>query len=304
VAARRRTRERQVTAMPEPAARCEEVRVQDWQPVLDKALNNLPQKYRAAIVLCDLEGTSYKDAARQLGWPEGTLSVRLMRARNMLARRLAKKDGPVLAAALPTLLAEDQASAVLPPKLVLATVQTAGLLAAGQALSAGAISPRVAALMDAVLKALLLSKLKAAAGVFLLSLLAIGAAILVYAAIVAQGNVAQQKSDQELIQGSWTLVKMERDGQAIPLLNQQPCIFTGNRFRKGGQGEEQLFKLDSGKNPREIDLIAPGVGVAKGIYALAGDSLQISLSIDGDSRPFKFATSPGSQNVLMVLKKK
>jgi RNA polymerase sigma factor (sigma-70 family) len=53
-AARRRERERQVGEMPQPEVAPAEP--QDWRPLLDEELNALPGKYRAAVVLCDLEG--------------------------------------------------------------------------------------------------------------------------------------------------------------------------------------------------------------------------------------------------------
>src|SRR5438552_3840845 len=59
-AARRKERERQVTAMPEPAA-AEPGQWQDLQPLLDGELSRLPDKYRAIIVLCDLEGKTRKE---------------------------------------------------------------------------------------------------------------------------------------------------------------------------------------------------------------------------------------------------
>src|SRR5215469_15021140 len=82
-AAKRRARERQVTQMPESAV-TEQGLWHDLQPLLDQALNRLPDIYRVAIVLCDLEGKTRREAARQLGVPEGTLAARLARARGML----------------------------------------------------------------------------------------------------------------------------------------------------------------------------------------------------------------------------
>src|SRR5580704_17015293 len=66
--AKRRARERQVVDMPETAAK-EQDSAYDLQTVLDQELSHLPDKYRVAIVLCDLEGTTRKEAARQLDLP-------------------------------------------------------------------------------------------------------------------------------------------------------------------------------------------------------------------------------------------
>ena len=55
--------------------------------VLDDEVTRLPEKYRATIVLCDLEGRTHKEAARQLGCPLGTIKSRLDWARKRLRSR-------------------------------------------------------------------------------------------------------------------------------------------------------------------------------------------------------------------------
>jgi RNA polymerase sigma factor (sigma-70 family) len=154
-AARRRARERQVGELPQPEVPPAEP--QDWRPLLDRELSLLREEYRSAVVLCDLEGRSRKEAARLLGVPEGTLSSRLARARALLARRLTKCGVTLAAGALAALAREAQAAA--PAALARETVRVGLLVAAGEA----AASAPVAGLTREVLKAMFLGKLKTVA---------------------------------------------------------------------------------------------------------------------------------------------
>src|SRR5262249_41969115 len=66
--AKRRRRETQITELPEPARENQEGRT-DLTDFLDEELGRLPEKYRVVIVLCDLEGKTHKQVAKQLGCP-------------------------------------------------------------------------------------------------------------------------------------------------------------------------------------------------------------------------------------------
>ena len=52
-------------------------------------LDRIPDEYRLAVTLCDMEELSYEEAARALDIPIGTVRSRLFRGRNMLRARLA-----------------------------------------------------------------------------------------------------------------------------------------------------------------------------------------------------------------------
>jgi RNA polymerase sigma factor (sigma-70 family) len=199
---RRRMRERQVANMPEP----ETVERDLWpelEPLLDQELNHLPDKYRVAIVLCDLEGKTRREAARQLNIPEGTLSSRLSTGRVLLAKRLAQRGVALSGGVLAVVLAQKATAAGLPKPVAIATIKAASLFAAGQA--TGVISGKVAALTEGVLKAMLLTKLKTVVATLLVvAVIGIGAGLLPCGPTAGQHSDGKQKAqkDAKAIQGT------------------------------------------------------------------------------------------------------
>jgi RNA polymerase sigma factor (sigma-70 family) len=178
--AKQRTREKQVMTLPEPAAPDAGL-WNDLRPILDEEIRRLPERYRAVLVLCELEGRTGREAARQLGIPEGTVASRLARARALLAKRLTRYGLVVSGGTVAALLSQKAASAGVPTWLVLSTLQGVLRRAGGKVLPAGVIPARVAALTTAVLKAMMRNKLKtvsAVLGALAASALAVGAGIL------------------------------------------------------------------------------------------------------------------------------
>jgi RNA polymerase sigma-70 factor (ECF subfamily) len=52
-----------------------------WSPEVERALRRLPEDFRAPLLLVDVEGLSYEEAASVLGCPVGTVGSRLFRGR-------------------------------------------------------------------------------------------------------------------------------------------------------------------------------------------------------------------------------
>src|SRR5262245_32854741 len=131
--------------------------------VLDEEVEQLPEKYRAPVVLCYLEGKTYDEAGRQLGCHRATVSTRLTKARDLLRNRLRARGVAVPAAALATILCTHAARAAAPAALVNATVRVA---VSGVA---GTVPAAVAVLTEGVTKTAFARILKALAGACVLA---------------------------------------------------------------------------------------------------------------------------------------
>lgn len=325
-AAKQGRRETQMVNMPEPTVA--EVRDADLQAVLDEELGRLPSHYRGVIVLCDLENMTRREAAQELGIPEGSVASRLARARAMLAKRLAQRG--VAYSGLVAVLSAGAAAAA-PPALVALTIKTTSLLAAGQ--TAGIVSVKVAALTEGVLKAMLMYKLKAATVV--LAVLATLCSItgLIYRSQAGEPSKAEKpaekdekvKSDKERLQGEWEIVSLMFNGNGLKA-DQKMTTFKGDTLRFRTPFPKSItsycrFRLDESKTPKSIDRVG---GVADdlfdltefdkrfddlkqrelGIYVIDGDTLRLCFSeYDDPVRPTRFESKQGSRTTLYVFKR-
>src|SRR5262249_22304784 len=145
---------RKERTMPREAA-CQDPPVNELPALLDRELHGLPDRYRAPIVLCDLQGKTRREAARQLGCPEGTVAGRLARGRGLPARRLARHGITVSAPGLAVVCAQSATAAAVPAPLLASTVRAAAL--------GGAVSANVTALIERTLQVMRITTVKTAA---------------------------------------------------------------------------------------------------------------------------------------------
>jgi RNA polymerase sigma factor (sigma-70 family) len=171
-ALRRRGRQTEVFDMPAPEA-AGPLESRELRRLLDEELDRLPEKYRAPLVLCYLQGFTHEQAARQLGRPSGSMSRLVGRALELLRGRLGRRGAALTAAVVAAALPRELASGAVPASLAAATVRGALLTAAG-----GAAAPAVAALAGAVARELTGARLRTATALLLaVALLAGGAGL-------------------------------------------------------------------------------------------------------------------------------
>jgi RNA polymerase sigma factor (sigma-70 family) len=263
-AARRAAHERGCPA-PAPADGSDETTWREVRAVLDEELARLPERYRAPLVQCYLEGRTQDEAARQLGWSPRTLRRRLGRARDLLRARLEGRGLALSAGLLAVALAER----VGVPEALAASVGRAGAVSAGAArLAAG------------VLRATLVARLASFGALLVLALALAGGALLTWGGPEAQPPAAgaeppkpaAEKAEAALdAQGdplpAGALARLGtvrlRQGGPIEALS---LSADGKRLATGGDdGIVRLWELDTGKPIRQIDATGAfvrGFGVA------------------------------------------
>jgi uncharacterized protein (TIGR03067 family) len=139
--------------------------------------------------------------------------------------------------------------------------------------------------------------------------LALGLALV--GSALADDKADAAKKDQDKLQGTWTFVSMEGDGQPVPQGDPPPTItFTGNKFAvKAGEVVLQAGTqtLDPSQKPKAVDsTVTEGEGKGTtmlGIYELDGDNLKACFDTQGKKRPTEFKTAAGSGHMLVVLKR-
>ena len=176
-AKRRNAHENKVRPKPPPDALAD-IALRELQTILDEELTRLPNKYRAAILLCCLEGKARDEAAQCLGWTLATMKSRLEEGRELLRRRLARRGLTLSATLAAVTLTSAGAQAALPAALVHATSRAALQVLAGQTI-AGVVSANVMALLQAGAQTIAVRNLKiATAIVLMIGALGLGAGVL------------------------------------------------------------------------------------------------------------------------------
>ncbi len=128
----------------------------DEVEALHREIERLPERYRTALVLCDLQGLTHEEAARRLGLRTGTISSQVSRARARLRRRLERRGlaypGGFVAAAV-----DSTRPSVLPNALAVSTVKNVMSLSTG--VVAGSVPASIVTLSRGVLRSMRLAKI-------------------------------------------------------------------------------------------------------------------------------------------------
>jgi RNA polymerase sigma factor (sigma-70 family) len=264
--------------------------------ILDEEIQRLPDKYRSAVVLCEIQGRSREDASRVLGIPPGTLSSRLASARDCLALRLARR-GVVLGAA-PLAILLDAPSA---PAASLAATTVQQTLAASGAAGAGVSGP-VAALTQGVLHAMFMQQVKTwAAGIALALAVAAGTILLTLAAL-AQGD--GPANDRERIVGTWKLISVMDNGRERPA-DDAKAVITKDKIELhfGGKSRAFPYALDPDHNPKHFNTkSADGTKDVLGIYKFEDNKLFLVINeTGGGDRPTQFVSEAKTANDLLMI---
>jgi RNA polymerase sigma factor (sigma-70 family) len=263
MSARRRTREAPTPTLPDSPVSARDEPDPDVLRTLDEEVATLPDHLRAAVVLCELDGLSRKDVAVRLGIPEGTLSSRLAKARQILADRLRKRGIALGTAGLGWALGQ-LASAAVPLRLASTTT----------ALVDGAvpIPQMVAALSQGVLRTMFLFRLKTVAvSAFLLGIACIAARAMLpeasaqepakpQVALARQEKPADNKKPQPAAkaagQGTLLLVReggliaMTPDGKEGDELTPPKDSGSAGKARLSPDGTRAAFIINTSTKPR------------------------------------------------------
>ncbi len=258
-AARRRRHEQAVAEVPDRPGH-EPDAWADVREIIDEEIAALPDTQRQAVILCDLEGVTRREAASRLGIGDGTLSHRLSAAREALARRLSSRGVALSATALASLLATHAQAAPLPAAL--ASAATSGL-----------VSELALSIYSTLVKTMTTKYALLAAALIGVASLAVG-----LTAATARPPVPEKKADAEPAASAADLFKAHVEGRLWGVSSADADKKTIDLSEQGG-GFLQIVQF----NP------AGGVVVQLPAGDLTGLPLDPKAVVTVDGKPAKLA---------------
>ena len=138
----------------------EELAWREARSVLDEEIGRLPERFRKPLVLCYLQGLSYREAAKLLNWSLGTVSGRIAKAREILRLKLIRRGLTLSASLLATLLGGRALLAEVPVQLARITVKAGCFRLMRDAVAAGLVSQVTLTLTQGALRSMLMTKVK------------------------------------------------------------------------------------------------------------------------------------------------
>jgi RNA polymerase sigma factor (sigma-70 family) len=234
--AQRRLHERQAATM-RLAESSSEVAGHVLGSALDEELQRLPETFRAPLVLCYLEGRTQPEAARELGWPAGSMSWRLGEARDRLRERLAQRGLAVAAGGLAAGLA-DGVQAAVPASLVEATAKAATAFVAGNA--AGVVSEQSILWAKGALQTMYWNRVKIATALLLLFGCAVAGSLFGYRALAGKPGPDQALADKPAADPA---PKAKTDPAGVPLEARLVAKKDTYRLDLGGKTPDEFRKL-------------------------------------------------------------
>jgi RNA polymerase sigma factor (sigma-70 family) len=234
--ARRQACEQQAAGT-RPAEAHDEPGAGELLALIEEELGALPEKYRAPLVLCHLEGKTHEQAARELGWPAGSLWKRLERGREFLRARLLRR-GVVPAVGLLAAACGGSSSAALPTRLLDGTARLAGLVAGGTA--PAAVPAHVLTLAQGALRTMALTRGRfLVMALLLVTLFGGGTAALMHHAFAE----AQPPDEPAQARVAFAPVPADPEPKEAPALDEWP-MFRGDAGRSArGKGVVTALRL-------------------------------------------------------------
>jgi len=308
-AAARRRRHEQRAAEMAPRTLIENREARDVELPLHEEIHRLPDRFRAVVILCDLEGLGTDEAAHRLGTPVGTARSRLARGRERLRARLIRRGfGPAVVA---TVTAQTASSAThLPSAFAQTTIRAAVEFA-----RVGTVSAHLSWMMKGgheimTIKAWTMASLVVATGIVA------GAGALVAqtsshgptvakpeakakapSIIGATPKPSDTSTDLVRLQGRWKAVRVLENGRVkIDALEQNLAMTVRADTLELSSAQDkakwQIHQIDEKTSPLALQVSMEGGSKDRAwwIYAFTDDTLRINLAPLGlgDRRPKSF----------------